>query len=165
MSPSLVLQRDYDFDPVVVWDALADDVLLEGWLADAHVDPVAGGEVRMRWRERHHGADFRGEVEALRPPEELVMGDGRQSIAFRLESLPGGTAAIAGGPRGRSTRLTIEVALDGDAERPVHARAHWAAHLEALADLLHGHPVVWSEWEADYGGSPAGGVGRAVPGR
>ena len=29
--------------------------------------------------------------------------------------------------------------------------AHWRAHLEALEDLLRGHPVVWDRWDADYG--------------
>ena len=48
-SITLEFERAFDLPASIVWDALIDPVLLEGWLADATVDPRVGGEYRLAW--------------------------------------------------------------------------------------------------------------------
>ena len=44
MSTSeLQLSRGYDLPAAIVWDALVDEDLVEGWLAAARIDPQIGG--------------------------------------------------------------------------------------------------------------------------
>jgi hypothetical protein len=80
----------------------------------------------------------------LEPRSQLLVRAMEYSLAMLLDELPHGA-------RGLSTRLTLSVRLPGDRHTEPERIAHWRAHLEALEDLLRGHPVVWDRWDADYG--------------
>ena len=45
-------ERDFEFSPAIVWDALIDPDLVAGWLAEARIDPVLGGQYSLRWMTR-----------------------------------------------------------------------------------------------------------------
>jgi uncharacterized protein YndB with AHSA1/START domain len=137
--------REYDLPPAVVWDALVDPVLLEGWLGAGIADPEVGGTFVLDWLDpHHHGAAVAGEVVLIEPGSQLLVRAMEYSLAMLLDELPYGT-------RGSSTRLTLSARLPGDRFSGPERLAHWRTHLEALEDLLRGHPVVWDRWDTDYG--------------
>jgi uncharacterized protein YndB with AHSA1/START domain len=137
--------REYDLPPAVVWDALTDPALLEGWLGAGIADSEVGGTFVLDWLDpHHHGAAVAGEIVLLEPRSQLLVRAMEYSLAMLLDELPHGT-------RGVSTRLTLSVRLPAERHTEREQAAHWRAHLEALEDLLRGHPVVWSRWDADYG--------------
>lgn len=139
----LSFTRDYDLPPVIVWDGLVDDVLVGGWLAPARIEPRVGGRCDFVWpRLSGLGADHGSVTELKRNRLLAVRTYAVGGIRFELEELPTG-------PRGASTRLTMTVAPP-ETPAPVTV-AYWSAALEALNDLLHGHPVDWAHWERDYG--------------
>jgi hypothetical protein len=109
---SRTVERVIDLPRAIVWDGLVDPVLVEGWF-----DPelrLVGGEPEVVVLER-------------RDPEILrVSASGVGELAFEAEELAGGT-------RGRSTRLRMTGAVAGPEEL-----------LDRLENLLRGHPVDWS---------------------
>jgi len=141
----LTVARNYDLPPAVVWDALTDPALLEGWLGASVSDAEVGGTFVLDWLDpHHHGAAVAGEIVLLEPRSQLLVRAMEYSLAILLDELPHGA-------RGSSTRLTLSVRLPADRQSEREQAAHWRAHLEALEDLLRGHPVVWERWDADYG--------------
>jgi uncharacterized protein YndB with AHSA1/START domain len=137
--------REYDLPPAVVWDALTDPALVEGWLGGGILDAEAGGTFVLDWLDpHHHGASVAGEIVMLESRSQLLVRAMEYSLAFLLDELPHGS-------RGSSSRLTLSVRLPDDRHSQREQAAHWRAHLEALEDLLRGHPVVWDRWDADYG--------------
>ena len=151
----LVFQHDLDFSRAIVWDAIVDPVLLEGWLADAVVDPRIGGRFRLDWIEPNHLAPFVGEIVELEEGAVLcAAAGGLDSLRFEL-------AAVPGGSRGESTVLTVTVASALDARFAPAVIAHWGSNLEQLTELLRGHPVDWANWERDRGESWDDRVERA----
>lgn len=141
----LVVTRDYDLPCAIVWDALVDPILLDGWLARAEVEPHRGGAVRFEWYQPPHRAPFVGEVTEFTEPVRVRYSDhDRGSISIELAELDGGT-------RGTATRLvltatgllpTVGASIESDL-------AHWQSSLDQLEDLLRGHPVDWSSWQRD----------------
>jgi uncharacterized protein YndB with AHSA1/START domain len=139
------VSRNYDLPPAVVWDALVDPVLLEGWLGAGISDAEVGGTFVLDWLDpHHHGAAVAGEIVLLEPRSQLLVRAMEYFLAMLVDELPSGS-------RGSSTRLTLSVRLPADRQTQPEQIAHWRAHLEALEDLLRGHPVVWERWDADYG--------------
>jgi uncharacterized protein YndB with AHSA1/START domain len=137
--------REYDLPPAVVWDALTDPALVEGWLGAGISDAEVGGAFVLDWLDpHHHGAAVAGEIVILEPRSQLRVRAMEYSLAMLLDELPHGA-------RGSSTRLTLSVRLPADRHTVRERAAHWRAHLEALEDLLRGHPVVWERWDDDYG--------------
>lgn len=132
----LSFSRDYDLPPVIVWDALVDDVLISGWLAEASVDARVGGHFDLAW---HDGtAATAGRILAIDAPRLLTVDtSNRGTLEFELETLPEGT-------RGSSTRLHLEVTIDADPRFARGTTALWAQCLDQLEDLLRGHPVNWT---------------------
>lgn len=143
----LQFRRVIDLPSVIVWDALVDPVLLEGWLAVASVDAVPGGEYRLDWIRPVGLQPFIGAIDILIEHQRLTVSTiTGQSLDFVLESVDGGT-------RGSHTIVTIDVCTL--AERAFHPSviAHWRSNLEQLEELLRGHPVDWANWERDRGSS------------
>ncbi|PJJ72660.1 uncharacterized protein YndB with AHSA1/START domain [Diaminobutyricimonas aerilata] len=145
------LERVYDVAPAIVWDALVDPVLLEGWLGRVSAPLTAGAHVVIQWLDPHHEGSTVTTVVHATTEHELELG-GDIAVVLRLEATPGG-------PRGTRTRLRVDVP-----GAPAEGRAHAAAHLEALADLLHGHPVVWERWDDDYAAFTASVLSRPSDG-
>ena len=111
------LERLIDLPRAIVWDALLDPVLVEGW---------------------------------LHPTARLLSGD----VSERVDPVPGETAVLetvaepfgrlrfelderSGGTRGTSTRVRVWAAGTG-----------WEDRIDALENLLRGHPVDWGEASA-----------------
>ena len=136
-------ERDFEFSPAIVWDALIDTDLVVGWLAEARIDPVVGGQYSLRWMTRPGATVVPGTIADLRPSVALqIAQQGIDTIAFRLTELEGGT-------RGTSTRLRVEVRAAVEPVFAARVSADWMTALDQLDDLLHGHPVDWSTWQAD----------------
>jgi uncharacterized protein YndB with AHSA1/START domain len=146
----LVFERELEFPPVIVWDALIDADLVSGWLAEAVIDPVAGGEYNLRLLNRVGQPVSLGRITALQPLTRLhVDATALGLLRFELEE-------IEGGGRGTSTRLVLRVDVELESAFAPRVRADWLTSLDQLDDLLHGHPVDWQHWERDRHESWAG---------
>jgi uncharacterized protein YndB with AHSA1/START domain len=140
----LEFTRDFDLPPGIVWDALVDEVLVDGWLAHATIDPRVGGVYALEWASGLL-ARTTGVIAELLPPRRLAVDtDNIGSLVFSLEDLEGGT-------RGSYTRLTLHLAVGTDARMLATTKAYWRSNLEQLEQLLRGHPVDWQTWQHDRG--------------
>ena len=146
----LDFERDFEFSPPIVWDALIDPALVGGWLAEARIEPVTGGHYALRWMTRPGAPVVPGRIAELRAPELLQLErDGVGTLRFELTEL-------AGGSRGTSTRLRVSVRASVEPAFTARVTADWMTALDQLDDLLHGHPVDWQHWERDRHESWAG---------
>jgi len=140
----LVFTRDYEFAPVIVWDALLDSDLVSGWLAEAVISPVVGGEYNLRWSSRVGQPESLGRITAMQRLDRLHVDTTTMGlIRFELDETPGGS-------RGTSTRLVVRVELDLEPVFAPRVTADWMTALDQLDELLHGHPVDWSNWDRDH---------------
>lgn len=126
MESALRIERVIDLPRAIVWDALVDPVLVEGWLHP--VLRLVGGEPAVELRERVDPAP--GAVAVLRARSES-LGE------LRLE-----LTEHAGGTRGSSTTVMVDVQLP-DPRFDSALRQSWQARLDQLENLLRGHPTVW----------------------
>lgn len=119
--PSVRLERLLPLPRVIVWEALVDPVLVEGWLHPTA--RLVSGTSQRAFVEPDSADD--AVLDVISP----VFG----RVRVRLGS-------VAGGPRGESTAVTLEVWPEGHDD--THAR--WSSRLDRLEELLAGHPVDWS---------------------
>ena len=139
----LAFTRDLEFSPVIVWDALLDSDLVSGWLAEAVITPVAGGEYNLRWLNRVGQPESLGRITALQALDRLHVDTTTMGfLRFELDEVPGGS-------RGTSTRLVVRVDLEIEPAFAPRVIADWMTALDQLDELLHGHPVDWANWERD----------------
>lgn len=139
----LVFEREIELSPVIVWDALVDDQLVSGWLADARIEPVDGGRYDLAWLYSTEQPPTLGAISCYEPLRRLVIGtDNRGRIEFFLDP-------IEGGSRGVSTRLRLTVAVELDTAFVARVRANWMISLDQLEEVLRGHPVDWANWDRD----------------
>ncbi|MCU1514812.1 MAG: hypothetical protein JWO10_1902 [Microbacteriaceae bacterium] len=140
----LHFSREVDLAPIIVWDALIDPVLLEGWLGDVALEPSVDGAVGIRWLDGSYPATTAGRVTAFEHRTRLhVVTDNRGSFAFEL-------AAVPGGSRGDGTVLGLTVCELAGAAARGSAAIGWALALDRLEELLRGHPVRWDDWRATH---------------
>ena len=141
----LRFSRSYDLPVAIVWDALVDDVLVEGWLATARIDPGEGGLYWLGWQCGTSLAPTNGTITAFEPPRRLAIDtDNIGTLEFLLESVSGGT-------RGTSTELSLTIRVDTEPRLLASTRAYWQSNFDQLEALLRGHPVDWSTWQHDRG--------------
>jgi uncharacterized protein YndB with AHSA1/START domain len=139
----LAFEREIGLSPAIVWDALVDQELVAGWLAEARIDPVDGGRYDLVWQYSTDQPPTSGTIVEFREPTLLAVDtDNRGRIEFRLEE-------IAGGSRGSATRLALSVELELDAAFAPRVKANWMISLDQLGELLRGHPVDWANWDRD----------------
>lgn len=144
----LVFEREIELSPVIVWDALVDDDLVSGWLADARIDPVEGGRYDLVWLYSTDQPPTAGTISRYVEHRLLVIAtDNRGLIEFRLDPLEDG--AEQSGPRGSGTSLRLTVALELDRAFAARVRANWMVSLDQLEDVLRGRPVDWVNWDRD----------------
>jgi len=155
MPEPLLVEREYDLAPEIVWDALVDDVLVSGWLAEASIEPRLGGRYELSWHDPG------------RPPTSARIVEWTLAQSLALETSNLGTwrfdlDPLAGGSRGLSTRLVVT--MDVEIEKVFRARlaTDWMNALEQLDELLRGRPVDWSSPPLTPGDLGPSGV-RAVP--
>jgi len=144
-----VFRRLIDLPRVIVWDAIVDPVLVAGWLGEAEIEAEPGGrfEVRPGAPEGRRPPGLGpGRITSLTAPAELEVecetDGGPMRVRFVLDDVPGG-------PRDRSTALSITVSPPAPLARPDEASAAWLTHLDLLPGLLRGHPVDWDRWAPD----------------
>jgi uncharacterized protein YndB with AHSA1/START domain len=142
---SLELSRDYDLPVSIVWDALVDEVLVEGWLAAARIDARVGGEYLLSWMSGLRLDPTNGVITALESGRRLAIDtDNIGSLEFVLD-------AVAGGTRGTATQLRLTISVDTDHRLLASTHAYWQTNFDQLEDLLRGHPVDWTTWQKDRG--------------
>jgi uncharacterized protein YndB with AHSA1/START domain len=124
-----------------VWRALTEPSELSGWLAEAKLDPVEGGQVELRWLnsdDEGNTAVARGTVTRFEPPRVLEFDtDIHGRLRWELDPAPTGS------------RLVFTVAHDLAPEWLAKVLAGWHSHLDFLADALDGRPVDWPNWPRD----------------
>lgn len=139
---TLEFEREIEFPRVIVWDALVDEDLVSGWLADADIEPELGGEYRLHWMLEPARPQTLAHIVVLQRPECLAVEATDLALRFELDEIPGGT-------RGTSTRLRLAVRLELEPSATARAKADWLTRLDQLRDLLYGHPVNWATWGSD----------------
>jgi uncharacterized protein YndB with AHSA1/START domain len=144
-TSDLEFSREYDLPASIVWDALVDDVLVEGWLAAARIDLRVGGEYWLNWLSGASLAPTNGTITRLDPRRRLAIDtDNIGSLEFTLFSIPGGT-------RGSTTELRLRLRVDTDPRLLASTHAYWQSNFDQLEGLLRGHPVDWANWQRDRG--------------
>jgi hypothetical protein len=121
----VALERVIDLPRSIVWDALVDPVLVEGWL-----HPIARLVDNAEVRER------------VEPGLLAVSSETLGELQFELAELTGGT-------RGTSTRLRVQVGVPevgspSDPRLRDSLSSAWVMRLDQLQELLRGHPVDWA---------------------
>ncbi len=141
----LLFSRSYDMPRSIVWDAIVDDELVAGWLAEARIDARVGGEYVLEWMTWERPLTTVGVIRALQPRTFLAVDtDNIGSFEFTLVPVPGGT-------RGESTDLRLAAVIDDQPALRSTIRAYWQTNLDQLESLLRGHPVDWTTWREDRG--------------
>jgi uncharacterized protein YndB with AHSA1/START domain len=138
MDGELTLERWLDLPREVIWDALVDPVLAEGWLhpsARLAGDSDADDLEPIRFLEPENP-----DATAVLEVRSAELGDVRFELTERAE-----------GTRGRSTELRLTVGGHGDPRFNAPVVATWRTRLDQLEQLLRGHPVEWDHWERDHG--------------
>ncbi|MCY7412760.1 MAG: SRPBCC domain-containing protein [Salinibacterium sp.] len=137
------LERDYELPRGIVWDALIDEELVSGWLAEAEIEPEPGGRYALHWTHREPQARTEGRIIAMDAPHSLLI-ETREPSTIRFDLLH-----LDGGSRGTSTRLRVSLEVFIDRAFESRLLADWLTNLDQLEDLLRGHPVDWAEWTRD----------------
>lgn len=139
----LEFQVELGFAPSIVWDALVDDILVEGWLASAEIEPRAGGAYRLNWQTGATLAPTNGVITVFDEPSKLVVDtDNIGRLEFTLAS---GARSV------RNTLLRLRIEVDTDRRLLGTTRAYWLSNFDQLAELLSGRPVNWNTWQRDRG--------------
>jgi uncharacterized protein YndB with AHSA1/START domain len=144
-TTELEFSRGYDLPVAIVWDALIDEDLVEGWLAAARIDPRVGGLYWLGWQAGASLAPTNGTITAMEDRRRLAIEtDNIGTLEFTL-------VAIEGGTRGSSTDLHLAIAVDTDPRMLATTYAYWQSNFDQLEMLLRGHPVDWGTWQRDRG--------------
>ncbi|WP_243711518.1 SgcJ/EcaC family oxidoreductase [Actinomadura sp. KC216] len=134
----LRFERRLRHPPERVWRALTDPAELSAWLADADLEPAAGGTFELRWLNAADPAEqavARGTVTAFDPPRLLELdSDLHGRLRWELSPAPEGTHLV----------FTSDVVLPG--EYLVQTMAGWHVHLDYLDESLDGARVDWANW-------------------
>lgn len=135
-------ERHLPHPPQRVWRALTEPEELVGWLAEAELDNLEGGTIRLRWLNTDpngNHAIMRGTTTRLPPPQLLeIDSDIHGRLRWELRPARSGTA------------LTLTITIDAADGQVELAAAGWHTHLEHLADSLNGQPVDWSRWDREH---------------
>lgn len=135
---TLVIEREIDLPPVIVWDAFVDPDLVGGWLGEAVIEARLGGRYDLAWVGAVDFPPAVGRIERMTPRELLgVSTDRHGDFLIELVQAPGGS-------RGSTTVVTVTVHVDTAAAFLERVRSNWATALIQLDDLLRGHPMEWT---------------------
>lgn len=144
-TSELQFSRAFDLPVSIVWDALVDEDLVDGWLAAARIDPRVGGLYWLGWQGATTLAPTNGTITAIEDRRLLAIEtDNIGNLEFVLEP-------VAGGTRGTSTDLRLTIRVDTEPRLLASTHAYWQSNFDQLEDLLRGHPVDWSTWQRDRG--------------
>jgi uncharacterized protein YndB with AHSA1/START domain len=122
-----------------VWSALTQPEEIVGWLAEATMDLVVGGNVELRWLntdDQGNRAEAHGTITELDPPH-LIEYDTDIHGLLRWELREAGNGTV----------LTFTNITPAPEEYKLMVAAGWHIHLDHLVDALEGKPVDWSRWD------------------
>lgn len=118
-----------------VWRAITRPEEVVQWLAEAELEPEAGGTVVLRWLNTPKQTVARGTVTAFEPPHLLELDtDVHGILRWELEDDRGGC------------RLLFTASLPAEAAPNLKVLAGWHIHLDHLAEALDGRPQDWARW-------------------
>jgi uncharacterized protein YndB with AHSA1/START domain len=121
-----------------VWHAITQPAEIVQWLAEADLEPVAGGRVVLRWLNTSQRTVARGTVSVFEPPRLLELDtDVHGILRWELEE------------EGDGCRLVFTASLPGEVEPNLRVLAGWHMHLDHLAEALEDRPQDWSRWMED----------------
>lgn len=141
----MIFSRGIDLPTAIVWDAIVDPDLVDGWLAPARIEARVGGDYVLDWQTGTGLATTHGIVTELEEPSRLVIAtDNIGDLEFTLRRTEGGT-------RGTGTLLTLRLRVETHSRLLASTEAHWRSNFDQLEELLRGHPVDWSTWQQDRG--------------
>lgn len=135
-------ERYLAHSPQRVWAALTEPEQLVGWLAEATLDGIEGGAIRLRWLNTDpngNHAIMQGRITRLEEPR-LLEWDSDIHGVLRWELRPAGSG----------TRLTLTITIEAAREQVELPAAGWHTHLEHLAESIDGQPVDWTRWDRDH---------------
>jgi predicted dithiol-disulfide oxidoreductase (DUF899 family)/uncharacterized protein YndB with AHSA1/START domain len=135
---SLVLRFErYLHHPIEeVWAAITEPEQLATWLAEAEIELVQGGHVRLRWL--NTDTVMNATITQLEPPQLLeYAGDRHGVLRWELRKVTGGCL------------LTFSSTLPASFDRVAESLAGWHTHLDFLAEALDGQAVDWPRWPLD----------------
>ena len=141
-SQVLRFERRLDHPIDRVWAALTQPDELLGWLAEAELDLVEGGDIVLRWQntdDEGNQAVMHGRITRLDPPRLLEYeGDIHGLLRWELEEDGDGCVL-------RFTNVT-----PAPEEFRTKVLAGWHIHLDHLEDALDGRHVDWSRWSEEH---------------
>jgi uncharacterized protein YndB with AHSA1/START domain len=121
-----------------VWNAITQPAEIVQWLAEAELEPVAGGKVVLCWLNTPQQTVARGTVTVFEPPRLLELDTDIHGI-LRWELMEDGDGC----------RLVFTASLPAEVEPNLKVLAGWHIHLDHLAEALDGRPQDWSRWMED----------------
>jgi uncharacterized protein YndB with AHSA1/START domain len=134
----LTYERRLEHSVERVWRAITQPEEIVRWLAEAELEPAAGGTVFLRWLNTPEQTVARGTVTVFEPPRVLELDtDVHGILRWELEE------------DGDGCRLVFTAALPVEAEPNLKLLAGWHIHLDHLAEALEGRPQDWSRWMED----------------
>jgi uncharacterized protein YndB with AHSA1/START domain len=142
----LRLEAEFPVSIEVVWDALVDPVLAEGWLGELSVDPLPEGQYSLRFRDAPlEEADWNGTIRAVSPPGTSAPGDPAPAVFLEVSFAPHLLVRfeLTSGAH-RSTLLVLRHSSFLDDSAALAAEGFWHRRLGYLVELLRGHPAEWA---------------------
>jgi uncharacterized protein YndB with AHSA1/START domain len=133
---SIVAERVVPYSAVIVWDALLDPVLADGWLGQIETEALPEGRYRVVWPGRPpHPADWFGRITRLVPGRRLALFfDPQTEVTFDLVS-----------EADTSVRLRVRHRSYLSRSEALAVDEFWRRRLGYLAELLSGRPVDWRD--------------------
>jgi uncharacterized protein YndB with AHSA1/START domain len=125
-----------------VWAALTEPDEIVGWLAEAEVDLVEGGRIRLRWLnsdDEGNQAEMTATITRLDPPR-LIEYEGDLHGLLRWELRPDGDGCV----------LTFTNETGAPPAMRSKVLAGWHIHLDHLEEALDGRPVDWPRWSEEH---------------
>jgi uncharacterized protein YndB with AHSA1/START domain len=127
------LTRRFNVSAPTVWATLTGSASLAQWLAPGHIEPRAGGRIRLDFADS--GTLIDSEVSAFEPGRLVAF-------SWSQADEPTRPVRFEVAADGSGSRLTLVVDTP-NGEDPARACAGWEAHLAMLAAALAGAPIAF----------------------
>jgi uncharacterized protein YndB with AHSA1/START domain len=125
-----------------VWSALTEPDELIGWLAQAKLDLVEGGDVELRWQNTNNEGEqtvLHGTITELDPPHVIEYETDLHGV-LRWELREAGDGSV----------LRFSSSLPAPNDEVASFLAGWHIHLDHLEDALAGGAVDWPRWGEEH---------------
>ncbi len=144
----LRFERRLRHSPERVWRALTTPEGLACWLAEAEIEPVAGGRMDLNFRQPDNEC-LPDTPEARRQSNEVLVARPFTRFEHTFGSNPDSVVSWRLEPDGDGTHLTLIHRLpESWADARSNVLSGWHHHMEGLDDAVRGvrHPWSWERW-------------------